>query len=278
MTDGAIAVRRCGHADIGAVLELWRDTRSSHASQPDGQADVERLIESSPAALFVAEAEGQTVGAVIAGWDGWRGNIYRLAVRREHRRRGVGRRLTRVAEDYLHGRGVRRITALVAHDDAIAGAFWDAAGYPRDAEIGRRVRNLERNSAQLPAGGDREGAVVGLDHAQVAAPPGCEDGAREFYGGILGLPELEKPAALRDRGGVWFGCGDQQLHVGVAGDFSPATKAHPALRVRSSDLDSIAARLKAAECAVSWDDGIPGTRRFYTADPWGNRIELLAAG
>lgn len=106
---------------------------------------MEQLAESSPAALLVAEAGDQVVGAVIAGWDGWRGNIYRLAVRDEHRRRGVGELLIRAAEDYLHGCGVRRVTALVAYDDETAGSFWDAMGYPQDIDIGRRVRNLEGN-------------------------------------------------------------------------------------------------------------------------------------
>ena len=119
--------------------------------------------------------------------------------------------------------------------------------------------------------------IIGLDHVQVAAPVGSEDEARQFYGGLLGLGELEKPAALRDRGGAWFACGAQQLHVGVTEGFSPATKAHPALLVRLAELDPIAERLTAAGGTVQWDDAIPGTRRFYTADPWGNRIELIGA-
>jgi len=117
--------------------------------------------------------------------------------------------------------------------------------------------------------------VFGLDHVQVAAPVGGEDAARGFYGELLGLAELEKPEALRGRGGVWFACGEHQLHVGVTQDFSPATKAHPALRVSSLDLDLIAERLAAAGSGVQWDYAIPDTRRFYTADPWGNRIELI---
>lgn len=120
--------------------------------------------------------------------------------------------------------------------------------------------------------------IIGLDHVQVAAPIGSEGAARRFYGELLGLPELEKPEALRDRGGVWFACGSHQLHVGVTQDFSPATKAHPALRVHPEDLDLIAERLTAAGGTVQWDDAIPDTRRFYTTDPWGNRIELLADG
>lgn len=100
------------------------------------------MIGDSPAALLVAERRGEIVGALIAGWDGWRGNMYRLAVSREHRREGIGIALTRAGEEYLLGCGVRRVTALVAFDDEVAGAFWEAAGYPRDQEIGRRVRNL----------------------------------------------------------------------------------------------------------------------------------------
>lgn len=119
--------------------------------------------------------------------------------------------------------------------------------------------------------------VIGLDHVQVAAPVGSESEARGFYGDLLGLPELEKPEALRGRGGIWFACGAQQLHVGVIDDFAPAVKAHPALRVRQPDLDLIAEHLAAAGSTVQWDDAIPNMRRFYTVDPWGNRIELLAS-
>jgi catechol 2,3-dioxygenase-like lactoylglutathione lyase family enzyme len=111
--------------------------------------------------------------------------------------------------------------------------------------------------------------VATLDHVQVAAPPGCEAAAREFYGELLGLEEVEKPESLRDRGGVWF----QQLHVGVEEDFRPARKAHPALRV--SDIDALATRLTAFGKRIEWDDALPGIRRFYTSDPWGNRVELL---
>lgn len=118
--------------------------------------------------------------------------------------------------------------------------------------------------------------VLGLDHVQLAAPAGCEPVAREFFGALLGLPEVEKPEALRSRGGVWFGLGAQQLHVGVTDRFTPALKAHPALRVAGGQLDTLAQRLAAAGAPVNWDDAISGCRRFYTEDPWGNRIELLS--
>lgn len=96
----------------------------------------------SPAALLVAELEGELVGALIAAWDGWRGNMYRLAVRPECRRQGIGLALTRAGEEHLRRSGARRVTALVAFDDQRASGFWDRAGYPLDREIGRRVRNI----------------------------------------------------------------------------------------------------------------------------------------
>ena len=113
-----------------------------------------------------------------------------------------------------------------------------------------------------------------IDHVQLAAPPGCEAEARRFFAELLGLEELEKPVALRARGGVWFRVGTQQLHVGVEQEFAPARKAHPAFAV--SRYDELLARLRAAGVPVTDDGSIPGVRRCYVADPWGNRIELVA--
>lgn len=118
--------------------------------------------------------------------------------------------------------------------------------------------------------------VIGLDHVQVAAPEGCEREARRFYGELLGLPEIDKPGPLRSRGGVWFGVGAQQFHVGVQEPFSPARKAHPALRVRPEELNALALALAQAGAEVIWDEELPGVRRFFSEDPWGNRIELTA--
>ena len=135
-------VRAGESGDVVDVLDNRQSERSGHASTPDRVEDLERLIAESPGALVVAEREGEIVGALIAAWDGWRGNIYRLAVEEDHRRRGIGLALVRAGEEYLRGRGARRVTALVAIDDEGAGGFWDSAGYPEDEEIGRRVRNL----------------------------------------------------------------------------------------------------------------------------------------
>jgi hypothetical protein len=112
---------------------------------------------------------------------------------------------------------------------------------------------------------------------QVAAPPGCEEQARAFYGDVLGLPELEKPEVLATRGGCWFACGRQQLHVGVSDAFTPAAKAHPALSVRDAEtLEVLLAELAAAGYATRRDVELPGLARGFVDDPWGNRIELVA--
>jgi len=77
--------------------------------------------------------------------------------------------------------------------------------------------------------------VARVDHVQIAAPEGCERAAREFYGSILGLQEIKKPLVLRTRGGCWFQCDQQQVHIGVEPGFRPAKKAHPAFVVYSLD-------------------------------------------
>jgi catechol 2,3-dioxygenase-like lactoylglutathione lyase family enzyme len=115
--------------------------------------------------------------------------------------------------------------------------------------------------------------IAGIDHVQIAAPAGCEEEARRFFGDLLGLRELRKPAPLQANGGAWFRAGSQELHVGVEREFAPARKAHPAFVV--DDLDELAQRLERDRVDVEWDDRLPGARRFYAHDPWGNRLEFL---
>ena len=117
--------------------------------------------------------------------------------------------------------------------------------------------------------------ILGIDHVQVAAPAGCEQAARAFYGGLLELDELAKPAPLAARGGCWFRAGAQELHVGVEDPFAPARKAHPGFLV--SDLAALGDRLRAAGFGVVADETIPGVERSYVDDPFGNRIELRQA-
>ena len=114
--------------------------------------------------------------------------------------------------------------------------------------------------------------VTDIDHVQLAAPKGCEEVARRFFGDLLGLVEIAKPEALRTRGGCWFRVGNRQLHIGIEEDFRPASKAHPAFAV--SEIEALYARLTAAGGACSWDVTLDGARRFHTSDPWGNRLEF----
>ncbi len=115
--------------------------------------------------------------------------------------------------------------------------------------------------------------VCSLTHVQLAMPRGGEARAREFYGGILGLAEIPKPANLARRGGVWFQVGDLELHLGVEDDFRPARKAHPALMVEG--LAELTGKLKDAGYAPASDEPLEGFERVYVADPFGNRIELM---
>ena len=112
-----------------------------------------------------------------------------------------------------------------------------------------------------------------IHHVLLACPAGTEDALRAFYSGVLGLTEIGKPPALASRGGCWFRGHGIELHLGVEDDFRPARKAHPGLLVR--DIDRWAARLRAAGYPVAFDDEFPGMRRFYSADPHGNRLEFL---
>lgn len=112
-----------------------------------------------------------------------------------------------------------------------------------------------------------------LHHVQLAIPAGGEAECRAFWVGVLGMTELEKPAALAARGGCWFRAGGVEVHLGVEGGFIPAAKAHPGIVV--TDLHALAGRLEDARVPVTWDDDFPGFDRFYSTDPFGNRLEFL---
>ena len=118
-------------------------------------------------------------------------------------------------------------------------------------------------------------AMLRLDHVQIANPAGAEGACRGFYVGVLGMAELEKPPELAKRGGIWVKSGAVEIHLGVEAEFRPARKAHPEIVV--ADIDALAARLAAAGHAPLWDDAIPGVRRFFAADPLGNRLEFIGS-
>lgn len=111
-----------------------------------------------------------------------------------------------------------------------------------------------------------------IDHVQICVPPGDEDRAREFYGQILGLKEIEKPEVLKKNGGLWFEIADIQLHVGVEAAQAPS-KRHPAFEVEG--LEDIRAYLREHGVRIKDEPSIPGARRLSFFDPFGNRIELL---
>lgn len=115
--------------------------------------------------------------------------------------------------------------------------------------------------------------ILGLDHVQMAMPQGGEAQARQFYGQVLGMTEIPKPLELAGRGGAWFECGALQLHLGVEADFRPARKAHPALLVR--DLAVLQARLQEVGAEIDTSIPLAGIKRLFTADPFGNRVELM---
>ena len=118
--------------------------------------------------------------------------------------------------------------------------------------------------------------MMKLDHIQLAMPPGGEPQARAYFVNILGMQEQAKPYPLSERGGCWFQKGDVIVHLGVESEFAPQRKAHPAFVVDA--LDDLAASLAQAGYLVKWDEALPDRRRFYSTDPYENRIEFIADG
>jgi DNA-binding transcriptional MerR regulator/catechol 2,3-dioxygenase-like lactoylglutathione lyase family enzyme len=147
-----------------------------------------------------------------------------------------------------------------------------------DQKIHRHRRILrDRGVHPMPEPGiadaDTPFELLPLHHVQLAIPPGGEDQCRAFWGGLLGMRELQKPPVLAARGGCWFRGGGLEVHLGVEDPFVPAKKAHPGLLVVG--LEEVAQALERGGHAVTWDDDFPGHDRFYAADPFGNRLEFL---
>jgi ribosomal protein S18 acetylase RimI-like enzyme len=137
-----ITVRPAGPADVQSVLDVWSRARTPYATTPDNAELVDQLLARSPAGLLLAEDGTMVVGTLIAVWDGWRGNMYRLAVLPSHRRSGIATLLVREGERLLFEQGARRISALVATADDVACGLWRALGFELDDVAGRFTRAL----------------------------------------------------------------------------------------------------------------------------------------
>jgi ribosomal protein S18 acetylase RimI-like enzyme len=137
----SLSVRECRPQDVEGLLTLWRQAEAT-PGVTDTADDLRRAVAQGPALVLVAEVEGRLVGSVIGTFDGWRGNLYRLAVHPEYRRRGIARALVAEVEKALARQGARRITALVEKDHPWATGFWQAVGYGPDRRIVRHVRTL----------------------------------------------------------------------------------------------------------------------------------------
>lgn len=136
-----LLVRDCSEYEAQSILRLLREAEAT-VSTTDTVDDIRRVSKASMACLLVAEQDGDVVGSVIGGFDGWRGNIYRLAVHPEYRRLGIARRLVAELELRLAAMGAKRITALVENEHPWATGFWAAIGYNLDPGMARYVRNL----------------------------------------------------------------------------------------------------------------------------------------
>ena len=142
--------------------------------------------------------------------------------------------------------------------------------------IGRDCTQAGADSERVgraPSTGGRDVNIFGIEHVQLAMPSGRESEAIDFYEGVLGLSHVPKPEHLAARGGCWFESGDVRIHLGVTENFVPATKAHPALLVRS--LPELMSVLAQCSVDVTVDQPLDGFDRCYAHDPFGNRIEFM---
>ncbi len=146
-----IIIRPVRAHELSAVLRLWQDAGVTPPSVTDSIAGLTRLIREPAALLLIAVGDDRIVGSVIGGWDGWRGNIYRLAVTPAYRRRGIARRLVEAVSDALFAKGAERLSALVEHEHQWATRFWDSLrdlGYEHDPQFVRYIADRPDRKAQ----------------------------------------------------------------------------------------------------------------------------------
>jgi ribosomal protein S18 acetylase RimI-like enzyme len=135
-------IRHATTADVDGLLALWKRA-DAHPSATDTPPDLERVIDGAHAAVLVAVTDdGTIVGSLIVTFDGWRGNVYRMAVDPLARRRGLARRLVAAGEEWLRGAGAVRLSALVEGDNDAGQALWEAVGFEHYAGMRRYSKNL----------------------------------------------------------------------------------------------------------------------------------------
>ena len=255
-------------ADYATILEehssFWgeRDLRPAHHPV---------LVHEFAGTSVALHHDGELIGYLFGFVEGGVGYVHLVGVREGHRREGLATKLWAEFERIARERGAHTLKAITTPANEMSIGFHRSMGM-----------QVERVADYAGPGHDRmvftrelDGAPADLDHVLVAVPVGATGQARAFYGDALGLFELPVPESL-GRTGAWFALAGRQLHVIEYDDFTPAPRAHPGLRVGRAELDRMGERLRAAGADVRWDDRLADRRRFYTWDPWGNRIEVLA--
>lgn len=135
-----VTLRPAVDSDVEELIAFWAFAGENEARPTDRPEMITGLLAHDPDALLVAELDGAIVGTVVAGWDGWRAHLYRLAVSPEHRRRGIGRLLVERAEERLRSLGAGRFDAMVLEGNELGDASWRAAGYAKQDQWRRWVR------------------------------------------------------------------------------------------------------------------------------------------
>jgi ribosomal protein S18 acetylase RimI-like enzyme len=136
------ALRAATFADIDRLMELWQEAAENDSRPADTPDAVAALLGRDPDAVILAEQDGELIGSIIAGWDGWRCHLYRLAVRPAWRRKGVGSALLQAAEDRLRDLGAARADAMVLDTNDLGQNLWRASGYNRQGNWRRWVKAL----------------------------------------------------------------------------------------------------------------------------------------
>jgi ribosomal protein S18 acetylase RimI-like enzyme len=135
-------LRGASAADVDRLLAMWAEAAENDSRPPDTRAAVTALLDRDPDAVILAEHDGELIGSIIAGWDGWRCHLYRLAVRPAWRKQGVGSALLSTAENRFKALGAARIDAMVLDSNDLGRYLWQASGYRKQDDWRRWVKRL----------------------------------------------------------------------------------------------------------------------------------------